>query len=1327
MDQFDSKKRFVNGLLLGYFVFIFVLLLYGFIIGLEWIKQPFLGRLFEPALKLSSVSFGAILTENDLSKIKYEDEFQLTEIDGIEIGKKSTYNQILSTLELAESTNVTLESGSDKLVQTRIFLSIFPISNQLLNFYLPFLIAWMFFAIGMIAFKDQLVYGQQAGLPIFCGAMAVVFGTLFDIVSTHVLFPIWIAAAPLAAIGFLHFALEQIKPFRYRTQVIGFGYLFAFIVSFFTWINPYGVDFPQLFMAYIKPVLFFSIPVLFLGFLVLILASFLSREPNDKKIRLFLSISSILSFAIVCIWFLIYLFNPKIIFDSWLTYPVVLFPLSYLAIRYKIIENNQEKLGNQVLRNMILAGLITLGYGFIVSGIGLIFFGKIQIDNPFLMGFLFFLISLSIYPIKTYLDKFIKSDFEMLPEGFKNRMITFRSDLKELVKLDDIVNLLRLDIQEAVQSQYVHIFLFDSNTNLYQATMFGNQRSSDLVFDQNSALVKYLLKETRGQYFDDRGIIPSLLKPDLNRIRLLGVKLFIPIQGQKHLLGWVAMSNRLDGETFSVGEINYLNSIVEQSTMAIERSLVIDSLERRNYESNILAKVAQGVNYTVELNDIYELIYTQISQIFTPDIFSIVLKNSEESSIIQVFYVENSERLFNEENKWIESEKSLEAKIISQGRIYYAENYIEECEASSAIFIREKLSSAVFVPLNAGAETIGLFLLGQYSNLQKFSPDQLSLLQALADQIAGAIVKAKIFQESEARALQLAKLNHLNQKLTATLQLHPLFMEILNISLEIINCEKGAILIVDPVTKEYHAQVSLGFTGNSKDLENMVFGSDFTEPVIMNTSSEIKNNKINAIEIKNISKNSKGKKSSYLFVPMISKSEVIGVIELVDRKDGLPFTTNDKQILTTFAAQASIAIDNARLYSSTDQALANKVEELSIMQRIDRELNISLDLQRVLDITLHWAVRQAKANAGFIGLIMDDGVRIEVYEGYQTEILSDYLNKILPLSFLDLDSVLISGLPIIKKVKESDFYFFENTKSQILIPIRRKDTPLAFLFLEFVDEDHIDDQTLEFLIRLSEHASIALVNGQLYSEIRSANLAKSEFVSLVAHELKNPMTSIKGYTELLSTGTVGEINEAQANFLSTISSNVDRMNTLVSDLNDLTKIEAGRLRLEFKSVNLQAVIEEVIRSNRRFLEEKNQKIELDIAEDLPKVWADPIRLSQILINLINNAHKYSDNGTEINIGATVEENQVNDLYNQNVVHLWVKDSGIGIKPEDQKKIFQKFFRSEDPKAREVPGTGLGLNITKSMVELQGGSIWFESEFRKGSIFHLFIPINMEKN
>jgi len=257
---------------------------------------------------------------------------------------------------------------------------------------------------------------------------------------------------------------------------------------------------------------------------------------------------------------------------------------------------------------------------------------------------------------------------------------------------------------------------------------------------------------------------------------------------------------------------------------------------------------------------------------------------------------------------------------------------------------------------------------------------------------------------------------------------------------------------------------------------------------------------------------------------------------------------------------------------------------------------------------------------------------------------------------------------------------------------------------------------------LSDHAAIAISNAQLYGEVQRANLAKSEFVSFVAHELKNPMTSIKGYTELLAGGAVGQINEMQSNFLHTIRSNTERMATLVSDLNDNSKIEAGRLRLEYKASNVASLVDEVVRSTKRQIEEKKQALEVEISPDLPPVWADQTRVGQVLTNLVSNAHKYTPEGGSIRVGAEAASNQWDPEGARNVVHLWVKDSGIGIGPEDQQMIFQKFFRSDDSKAREAPGTGLGLNITKSLVEMQGGKIWFESEFRKGTTFHFTVPV-----
>lgn len=256
----------------------------------------------------------------------------------------------------------------------------------------------------------------------------------------------------------------------------------------------------------------------------------------------------------------------------------------------------------------------------------------------------------------------------------------------------------------------------------------------------------------------------------------------------------------------------------------------------------------------------------------------------------------------------------------------------------------------------------------------------------------------------------------------------------------------------------------------------------------------------------------------------------------------------------------------------------------------------------------------------------------------------------------------------------------------------------------------------------------AIISGTENSsnEVQRTNLAKSNFVGFIAHELKNPLTSIKGYVELLAAGSVGQVNELQVNFLNTIRANVERMSALVSNLNDDALIEAKNLRLDFKAVDLPNIVEEVVRSTRRQIEEKHQTLELHLpTERLPLALADHVRVSQILTHLISNANKYTPEGGQILLGAEVVPNQWDLNGARNVVHFWVKDNGIGISLEDQKHVFQKFFRSEDPKAREAPGTGLGLYLAKSLVEMMGGRIWYESEFRKGTTFHFTIPVAEE--
>jgi signal transduction histidine kinase len=190
------------------------------------------------------------------------------------------------------------------------------------------------------------------------------------------------------------------------------------------------------------------------------------------------------------------------------------------------------------------------------------------------------------------------------------------------------------------------------------------------------------------------------------------------------------------------------------------------------------------------------------------------------------------------------------------------------------------------------------------------------------------------------------------------------------------------------------------------------------------------------------------------------------------------------------------------------------------------------------------------------------------------------------------------------------------------------------------------------------------------------------------------------------------------------------MATLVSDLADVSRIEAGRIRLDFSAVSLADVIQEVVSSQQGQIDLKGQSLDVRTPPDLPPVWGDLNRVNQILTNLLSNAHKYTPEGGKLAIRA---EHSLNRSLNRSphagenqgsaeVVLVSVQDSGYGIAPADQGKIFQKFFRSEEAAIRDAPGTGLGLNITRHLVEMQGGHIWFESLPGEGTTFYFTIPV-----
>jgi len=230
---------------------------------------------------------------------------------------------------------------------------------------------------------------------------------------------------------------------------------------------------------------------------------------------------------------------------------------------------------------------------------------------------------------------------------------------------------------------------------------------------------------------------------------------------------------------------------------------------------------------------------------------------------------------------------------------------------------------------------------------------------------------------------------------------------------------------------------------------------------------------------------------------------------------------------------------------------------------------------------------------------------------------------------------------------------------------------------------------------------------------REAAVMKNEFVSMVSHELRTPLTSIKGYVDLIADGDAGEINEVQKEFLTIVQENSNRLVSLINDILDISRIESGRVHLRVDPLDMTEIIQGVADTFRTMAD--NSDVELMwVAEDpLPRAVGDRDRIGQVLMNLVSNAIKYSPGGGSVTIRARQDGEEV-------VVS--VLDTGIGISPEDQEKLFTKFYRVDSSLTRDIGGTGLGLSICKSVVELLGGDVGCESEAGEGSTFWFSLPI-----
>jgi GAF domain-containing protein len=473
---------------------------------------------------------------------------------------------------------------------------------------------------------------------------------------------------------------------------------------------------------------------------------------------------------------------------------------------------------------------------------------------------------------------------------------------------------------------------------------------------------------------------------------------------------------------------------------------------------------------------------------------------------------------------------------------------------------------------------------------------------------------------------------------------------------------------------------------------------------------------------------------SIVGVPLLHENNPIGAITVARAHAG-HFPERQIALLQAFADQAVIAIRNVRLFDEVQarteelsESLQQQTATADVLKVISRS---TFDLKTVLDTLLRSAARLCEADQGTITQRKGDRFYRAVAFGYPKEFM-DFVRDI-PVelkrdtgtgrALLESKVIQIPDIEADPEYTWSEARRLGGFRAMLGVPMLREGEPIGVLTLTRKEPRPFTEKQIELVTTFADQAAIAIENVRLFDEIQDksrqleiASQHKSQFLANMSHELRTPLNAILGYTELMADGAYGEPSDKMLGILKRLEANGRHLLGLINDVLDLSKIEAGQLVLELSDYSVQDIAQTVRSTLEPLATDKKLGFKVEVTPQLPSGRGDGRRLTQVLINLVGNAIKFTDAG-EVTIKAEA---------NNGSFHVFVRDTGPGISAADQAKLFQEFKQADNAITRKKGGTGLGLAISKRIIEMHGGRIWVESQVGQGSTFAFTLPVIVER-
>ncbi len=791
---------------------------------------------------------------------------------------------------------------------------------------------------------------------------------------------------------------------------------------------------------------------------------------------------------------------------------------------------------------------------------------------------------------------------------------------------------------------------------------------------------------------------------------------------------------------WSDDELLLIEQVAGQLTLALDNARLfqenlhlLEETSRRNEELTTLNKIISTASRSLELFEMLREILIQLLTVLNMETGIICLADMKTRKLSIAVHHNMPNDLLDRLNADGLND-TLCHQVFEHAKVIKINNLEEALSTDGANLIENGLMSFIGLPLESRGDILGTACLFGIAPLSDDTPN-LSLLTTVGQQIGVAVENATLFhqtnevlEETQRQTTNLGVLNEMGRSLTNLSDAESVLENIYKYTSELVDTTNFYIALYDS-DAEFVSFPLVMESGQHQNIASRSMQKFITDHIIRNRNPYLINDDIDTrfqeIGVDDFDLQTPTK--SYLGIPLIFGEQVIGMMGLQSPVLN-QYTGRELDLLTAVARHAAIALQNVRLLEETRR----RAEQLHTAAVIARDSTGTLALDLLLDRAANLIYDGFKYYHVSI-LLLDEKHETAIVHASTGEAgkeMKKSKHSVGVGSKSVIGNVTECGLPLVINDITRDPLFYPNpllpdTRAEIGIPLKIGQKVVGALNVHANVVNAFDTDDILVLQILADQIAIAVENARSYElslnavdDMRKADQLKTQFLANMSHELRTPLNSIIGFSRVILKGIDGPITDLQEQDLTAIYNSGQHLLNLINDILDLSKIEAGKMELNFEdNINIPDLIKSVTSTVTGLLKAKPIKLVQEIESALPNVRADPLKIRQVLLNLLSNATKFTEQGS-----ITLRAYTQSGLGEQPQLYISVTDTGPGIAPEDREKLFQPFSQVDASATRKAGGSGLGLSISRHLVEMHGGQIGVESELGKGSTFYFTLPI-----